>query len=247
MRCTFRGISGKLSSEGHFNGTLRRIGVEGQTDVPDFAVKNSSHQVELRTLFQAHVDARNGDVFLESVRASFGKTTLAGEGSIAEQAGRSIFLLDLLVQDVQKWTRSAFCPGNEHVAGPELMRIASPAQCGWSLRVLSEKRASSSGKEIRRNSGAEQENGSRVQEIIIETHDHSLDLALLPEAQFSAIMRTVKERYDQLSAEPSLGACEHMEEPGETCWCCAGTFALRASCYGGGAASSLKVDATSVL
>jgi UDPglucose--hexose-1-phosphate uridylyltransferase len=84
------------------------------------------------------------------------------------------------------------------------MRIASTAQCGWSLRVLSEKRASSSGKEIRGNSGAQRENDSRVQEIVVETHDHSLDLALLPEAQFSAILRTVKERYDQLSAERSF-------------------------------------------
>jgi UDPglucose--hexose-1-phosphate uridylyltransferase len=67
--------------------------------------------------------------------------------------------------------------------------------------VLSEKRASSSGKEIRWNSGAQRENDSRVQEIIIETHDHSLDLALLPEAEFSAILRTLKERYDQLSAD----------------------------------------------
>ena len=70
--------------------------------------------------------------------------------------------------------------------------------------MLSEKRANSSGKEIQRNSGAQRENDSRVQEIIVETHDHSLDLALLPEVQFSAILRTVKERYDQLSAERSF-------------------------------------------
>ena len=83
---TFGGISGKLSSEGKFNGNLGHIGVDGHTDVPDFAVRNSSHEVDLHTSFQAHVDARNGDVFLEHVRANFRNTKLEGEGSIAQQA-----------------------------------------------------------------------------------------------------------------------------------------------------------------
>jgi UDPglucose--hexose-1-phosphate uridylyltransferase len=66
--------------------------------------------------------------------------------------------------------------------------------------VLSDRRVTSSGKEIQQ-SGSRHESGARVQEIIVETHDHSLDLALYPEAQFTAIIRTLKERYDQLSGD----------------------------------------------
>ena len=140
----------------------------------------------------------------------------------------------------------AFCPGNEHVAGPELMRIASTGQYGWSLRVLSEKKANSSGEEIRRNSGARRENDSRVQEIVVETHDHSLDLALLPEVQFSAILRTVKERYDQLSAERSFAHVSLWKNQGNVLvlgW----NIRIAGWLLRGGAAPGLKVDATSVL
>jgi hypothetical protein len=82
----FGGISGKLFSEGKFDGNLGHIGVQGRTEVPDFAVHSSSHEVDLRTSFQAHVDARNGDVFLEHVSANFRNTKLEGEGSIVQQA-----------------------------------------------------------------------------------------------------------------------------------------------------------------
>ena len=50
-------------------------------------------------------------------------------------------------------------------------------------------------------SRVERHTTSRLQEIVVETHDHSLDLALLPEAQFTAICRTIKERYAELSAQ----------------------------------------------
>jgi UDPglucose--hexose-1-phosphate uridylyltransferase len=55
-----------------------------------------------------------------------------------------------------------------------------------------------------RSLGLRGEVPSRVQEILVETPDHSLDLALLAEAQFTAIMRVLKERYDQLSADPRM-------------------------------------------
>ena len=75
------------SSTGKFTGKLDRIEVEGQTEVPDFAVKISSHQAPLRTRFRAEVNAENGDTSLQQVDASFWKTTVSSQGSVAGQTG----------------------------------------------------------------------------------------------------------------------------------------------------------------
>jgi hypothetical protein len=84
----FHGISGVLSSSGKFAGTLDSIEVDGTTDVPLFAVTLSSHQVQLRTQFHAVVNGENGDIFLRNVTATFRKTMLRTEGSIASPAGQ---------------------------------------------------------------------------------------------------------------------------------------------------------------
>src|SRR6266699_3106204 len=64
----FKGIRGELFSRGRFTGILERIGVRGDTDTPDFQVKSSTHAVDLRTRFQALVDAKNGDTQLQEVK-----------------------------------------------------------------------------------------------------------------------------------------------------------------------------------
>jgi hypothetical protein len=69
--------------------------------------------------------------------------------------------------------------------------------------------------------------------------------ALLPEAQFSAVLRTLKERYDRLSADQSF-AHERTEEPGKRCRRSVGTFALRLGRNVGNTATGLKMDARSV-
>jgi AsmA-like C-terminal region len=79
----FRGIAGLLSSSGKFSGTLDRIEVQGLTDTPSFTVTSSSHQVQLRTQFHAVVNGENGDTFLQRVAATFWKTTVWSEGSVA--------------------------------------------------------------------------------------------------------------------------------------------------------------------
>jgi hypothetical protein len=79
----FKGIAGALSSSGKFTGSLERIAVEGSTDTPNFAVTSSSHQVALRTHFQAEVNGENGDTFLHKVAAHFWRTTVWSEGSVA--------------------------------------------------------------------------------------------------------------------------------------------------------------------
>lgn len=85
----FPGIAGILSSSGKFSGVLNRIEVEGSTDTPSFKVTSGSHQVRLQTQFQAAVNGENGDTFLRSLAATFGKTKVSSEGSVTGRPGQS--------------------------------------------------------------------------------------------------------------------------------------------------------------
>jgi AsmA-like C-terminal region len=85
----FRGIAGLLSSSGKYSGVIDRIVVQGLTDTPRFTVTSSSHQVQLRTQFHAVVNGENGDTFLQKVAATFWKTTVWSEGSVAGKPGQS--------------------------------------------------------------------------------------------------------------------------------------------------------------
>ena len=84
----FRGIAGLLSSSGKFSGELDRIEVQGLTDTPRFTVTSSSHQVQLRTQFNAVVNGKNGDTFLQKAAATFSRTTVWSEGSVAGASGQ---------------------------------------------------------------------------------------------------------------------------------------------------------------
>ena len=84
----FPGISGLMTSSGKYSGSLARIEVEGETDVPLFAATRSSHHTELRTQFHAVVNAENGDVFLQNVNANFRQTTILTQGSVAGETGQ---------------------------------------------------------------------------------------------------------------------------------------------------------------
>jgi len=97
----FRGISGLLSSSGKFSGELDHIEADGTTEIPFFAVTSSSHQVQLRTQFHAVVNGENGDTFLKQVTATFGKTTVWTEGSVAGESGQAgkTALLELAAKD----------------------------------------------------------------------------------------------------------------------------------------------------
>ncbi len=77
-------IKGMLASQGHFDGSLKRINVAGTTDTPDFQVKSSNNKFHLTTRFDAYVNAENGDTFLNSVEAHFAGTTVVAQGSIAK-------------------------------------------------------------------------------------------------------------------------------------------------------------------
>jgi hypothetical protein len=112
----FRAIAGTLSSSGKFAGTLDHVDVQGTTDTPNFTVTSSSHQLALRTQFQAEVNGKNGDTFLQDVTAHFSRTTVRSAGSIAgnetekgkttslniaTKAGRIEDILDLFTRSKQ--------------------------------------------------------------------------------------------------------------------------------------------------
>jgi hypothetical protein len=84
----FHGVAGLLSSSGKFAGVLNRIEVQGQTDTPHFTVTSSSHQVQLRTQFHAVVNGENGDTFLQKAAATFWKTTVWSQGTVAGRSGK---------------------------------------------------------------------------------------------------------------------------------------------------------------
>ncbi|HZQ93599.1 MAG TPA: AsmA-like C-terminal region-containing protein [Candidatus Sulfotelmatobacter sp.] len=84
----YDGVSGLLSSKGKFEGALHHINVSGATDTPDFKVKSSNNKFHLTTKFEAYVNGRNGDTFLNSVEAHFGRTTVLARGSIAKVQGQ---------------------------------------------------------------------------------------------------------------------------------------------------------------
>ncbi len=79
----FEGISGELSSTGQFEGKLSHMDVSGETETPNFEVKEGGHPVALKTKLSAWVDGTRGDTFLTRVDGDFLKTHIVAEGSIA--------------------------------------------------------------------------------------------------------------------------------------------------------------------
>lgn len=79
---SFRGIAGILDSTGRYDGTLRNINVDGETQTPDFRLAMGGNPVDLRTRFHAQVDGTDGDTWLEPVDATLGRSHLTAEGKI---------------------------------------------------------------------------------------------------------------------------------------------------------------------
>ena len=78
----FIGIGGVLTSEGKFGGHLEAIAVDGTTETPDFQLDVGIHPVDLKNKFHAVVNGTNGDLSLDPVVSSWGKTTLITRGTI---------------------------------------------------------------------------------------------------------------------------------------------------------------------
>jgi len=83
----FKGISGKLSAKGTYEGTLERISVEGRTETPEFSVTESGHKVPLTTTYHAIVDGTNGNTTLDPVSATFLNTSLVARGGVYDVKG----------------------------------------------------------------------------------------------------------------------------------------------------------------
>jgi hypothetical protein len=78
----FKGIAGILQSTGKYEGVLRDLIVDGQTDTPDFRLTHFGAALPLHTEFHAHVDGTNGDTWLEPVHATLGQSHFTAEGKV---------------------------------------------------------------------------------------------------------------------------------------------------------------------
>ena len=67
----FKGIWGMLSSRGMYTGSLEKIDVKGETDIPDFTVNVSGQPVPLSAKYQAIVDGTNGNTCLSASTRRF--------------------------------------------------------------------------------------------------------------------------------------------------------------------------------
>jgi len=77
-----KGIAGILNSTGKYQGVLRNLEVDGQTQTPDFRLTHCGTAMPLETTFQATVDGTNGDTWLHPVRATLGQSHFTAEGEI---------------------------------------------------------------------------------------------------------------------------------------------------------------------
>ena len=85
---TIKGIAGKLSSEGQFDGTVDHILTSGWTKTPDFRIpKLRAAALPLATTYRAVVDGTNGDVQLEHVEARLAESTFIARGFIVGTKG----------------------------------------------------------------------------------------------------------------------------------------------------------------
>ena len=81
---TLKGLRGTMQSTGHFQGPLDYLSVDGETQIPDFALRTSAHPMALHTDYSAVVDGTNGNTILKTVTARFLHTTLSVHGLVAD-------------------------------------------------------------------------------------------------------------------------------------------------------------------
>jgi hypothetical protein len=83
---SFKELGGTLSSTGHYEGTLRDLTVDGETDTPDFQLRPFNNPQALHTKFHAKVDGTNGDTWLQPVEATLGHSHFTAQGKIVRVA-----------------------------------------------------------------------------------------------------------------------------------------------------------------
>jgi UDPglucose--hexose-1-phosphate uridylyltransferase len=100
-----------------------------------------------------------------------------------------------------------FCPGNENLTPPEVMRAAASAGDGWQVRVIPNK-FSALAREVEPQRKVQRLrrtiDGFGVHDVIVETPDHSEVMAEMSDAHVANILRVYKARYDELSLDPRI-------------------------------------------
>jgi hypothetical protein len=81
---TLKGLKGTMQSVGHFRGPLDYLSVDGETEIPNFALRTSAHPMALHTDYSAIVDGTNGNTILKTVTAHFLHTTLSVHGEVVD-------------------------------------------------------------------------------------------------------------------------------------------------------------------
>jgi UDPglucose--hexose-1-phosphate uridylyltransferase len=99
-----------------------------------------------------------------------------------------------------------FCPGNEHMAPPEVMRINGDGP-NWQIRVVPNKFAALAreGQPIRKITRSRRTmNGVGVHDVIIEGRDHAATTALFSNDQVANVLRCYRTRYLDLAKDPRI-------------------------------------------
>ena len=99
-----------------------------------------------------------------------------------------------------------FCPGNEHLAPPEILRFSKP-DGAWTVRVVPNKFAALSREgqpEWKIERSRRTIRGVGIHDVIVETPDHALTTALLPPERVETILRCYLERFHAVSADPRV-------------------------------------------
>jgi len=100
-----------------------------------------------------------------------------------------------------------FCPGNERLAPPEVMHLPPGSDGVWQVRVVPNKFAALAREgepdwKIERSKRTIK--GVGIHDVIVETPNHALTTALLPESDIARIIEAYKLRFDQVSADPRV-------------------------------------------
>src|ERR1035441_9365662 len=100
-----------------------------------------------------------------------------------------------------------FCPGNEKLTPPEVLRVPASPDVPWHARVIPNKFTALS-RDVQPTRTVHRTlrsiNGFGVHDVIIETPDHSQVLALMPDFYVAEILRIYETRYDELSLDPRI-------------------------------------------
>jgi hypothetical protein len=81
---TIKGLGGTLQGQGHYDGVLEHLMVDGTANVPNFSLDTANHPVPLETRYHALVDGTSGDTFLDPVQAVLGQSSFTCRGKVVK-------------------------------------------------------------------------------------------------------------------------------------------------------------------